>query len=451
MKRYYGLVAVALVGTSTPAPRAIADGNTLVAALEKCALGLVPSELRTTHADDLQAIHRDAMCGEWYSRHRDVIDAKASANVIVEAIPMGGKANYGRNTETISRTEYCQANSRNITTSASDGLWSRLVSDDARRTWLECVRIVSGALSATPSPVTVSVSKTYAISVRYNANFIGARPTLTSIEPTNLVCNIPKNLIGKKIPSEGNGFALQCSWVDGDATIASVLVRTSRGDVVETVERVVPSIAMVKLDVFRDDTTSKVDQIPRCSDDVFTVDMHNWKYPHSDGRCSHSTSDGKWCKGEYTVTVTPKGGGKIPRHTLRFNCDTSTDHRRDSCAWNVLEHEHHHDTTGDDSAGWTVKFRAGSRGTKIKVCGQETIAKSEIVAVSVPEAAQSWDVANGTGFVVTIPKGQRGVLTRIIAGKQIDAVAAGTESPNIAIISRVDTGVDVRYSCIYRK
>jgi hypothetical protein len=379
-----------------------ANSQELSAELASCSAVLVPNELLTRHSNSTDDAFFDAMCGDWYTSHQQVVDSSLGVSAVIELIPIGVSADNTTTNIRVSRTQYCSQTNRRVSQRTKDMFWSRVVPDTARTQWLSCIGLITGNAAGQTHPITARLRpvgvQNVTLSILFNANTGGPKPRLAGIEPTNLSC---KKVNGTPtIPSQGSGITVNCQWTSPEANVGAVIVRTTnRGAEIATINRDLPPFLTAELELHTPaNRLVRTDTV--CGDWFGTTDMHNWeKEDNTDGRCTKSSDDGKWCKGNYHQTVTARSGGRL--RNPRFECRGNND----SCGWNAIG-SHQWFTATPNGSSISGETWAGSRAVELRLCTEEDVFGTSD-EVSRPT---TWTLAKGAGFVVEIPRRSTGIL-----------------------------------------
>lgn len=143
------LVMPALVITLLCAIAMPAGAQTPRLDLTTCTAGLVPSELKTSQNNNLDDAFKDALCGDWYAQHKDLVDNSFSANGnYLDVIAAGVDTKNKSRSQSMTRVQYCGSSDWRVLSSTQDSFWSRMVTDSARQTWLGCIQAVTAAYTA---------------------------------------------------------------------------------------------------------------------------------------------------------------------------------------------------------------------------------------------------------------------------------------------------------------
>lgn len=429
-------VCVLLLASLTfPAsPRATAAPD-LRSELASCSAVLVPNELLRSHNNDTDEAFYSAMCGDWYNSHQQVVDSALGVSAVIEVVPVGVDAENTTTNTTVSRTQYCSQANRRVSRRTKDMFWSRVVPETARTAWLSCVNIVASH-GDHARPVRVNFQpvgdRTITVSVRREGSF-REEPTFTELVPTNLICPDSGASSGRVIPATQDGLAFNCQWASTDANVGAVIVRTSSGDEVATTFRVLPPFLTVEQELHTP-ITRLVRTVPVCEGWFGTTDMHNWrKAGNRDGRCSKSSGDGKWCKGEYRQSVSARSGGQLK--SPRFEC------QGEACGWNdIPNHSWFTATSGVSSIGGEVW--AGSRSINLRLCADEDVYGTEN-QITKPA---SWSLGRGAGFVVEVPNNSRAVLNLRRTDGSTSALEVGSSNNILSVVERAAVGNVTKWS-----
>lgn len=392
--RFSWLLLSSAVAVGLLALPAQAD-DVITGRMRECSAVLVPDDLRTSHSKDSNATVYDAACGTWYAQHRETVDSAIEGKAIFKVVSVGAGSSKSSDTQSVTRTAFCQQSNHQTTEETKDTFFSLVVPKVARDKWLECIKTVSARMGNDgPRPVATTLTTTSGnaatLSLRFLSDFGGARPTFKSLTPTNLNCDtkLAKN---KPIPSQGSGLAIPCTWVDGAAE-GVILVHTSRGDEIVPARRWLPPIARVTITPFT--TSTIVDSVfDTCNDWYGSTDMHNWKKDgNKDGRCDKASDDGKWCKQSWKSVLRPAHGGVLSG--FWWNCRGGDG----SCGWNDIPGHQWFRDQGDGS--WLGEVWLGSRAVEFALCGKETTYKK----TQTPGPTTVRDLQRGESFTVDVPE-----------------------------------------------
>lgn len=426
------LTAVALAPTNSTA--AAPDLSTELAS---CSAVLVPSELLRTHDNNTDEAFFDAMCGSWYNNHRQVIDSALGGSAIIEAVPVSGSATNTTTNTTLSRTQYCSQAEHRVSQRTKDIFWSRLVPDSARTAWVACVNAITNRPTI-PHLIRIGLQpvgeQQVTMSVLYDANLGGEQPTFTGIEATNLSC--VDNTAGARppIPSLGAGLAFNCQWTSAAADVGAVIVKTSRGDEIASISRVLPPYLTVAEELHTPVTiTARTTTV--CGAWFGTTDMHEWhKDGNHDGRCTKASDDGKWCKGNYGQTVTAQSGGLLKN--ARFEC------RGEACGWNDIPRHQFWFTPTSGVTSISGETWAGSRSVDLRLCADEDVPGTQD-QVTRPNA---WILARGGSFVVDVPVNSRAVLNIQLANGNASVLDVGNSNAILSLVEKTTVGSITKWS-----
>ena len=426
------VLGTAITFFASPSATTAAD---LGSELASCSAVLVPNELLRSHNNDTDQAFFSAMCGDWYNSHQQVVDSALGVSAIIELVPVGVDAENTTTNTTVSRTQYCSQANRRVSRRTKDMFWSRVVPETARTAWLSCVNIIASH-GEHARPVRVNFQpvgdQNVTISVRHEASFSG-QPTFTAIVPTNLMCPDSAANSGRVIPSTQDGLAFSCQWASPDANVGAVIIRTSLGDEVATTFRVLPPFLIVEQELHTP-VTRLVRTVSVCESWFGTTDMHNWrKSGNRDGRCTKSTEDGKFCKGDYRQTVSARSGGQLKNP--RFEC------QGEACGWNdIPNHSWFTATSGVSSIGGEVWI--GSRSVSLRLCADEDVHGTEN-QVTKPA---SWSLAKGAGFVVEVPNNSRAVLNLRKPDGSTSALEVGRSNNILSVVEQAAVGNVTKWS-----
>lgn len=385
----------------------------------------VPNDLSTKHHGDSAEQFHDALCGDWYASHKETVDAFLAGNAVIEAIPVGGSAKEKTSTEGLSRTQYCERRDHKLDQSTYDQFWSRIVPESARHEWGNCIAGIQRSIGPHPIKVDLrSAGDAASLAIRYDSNLGGAVPRLISVTTIGVTCNdIP--MTKPLMPSLGDGLSLACSWKSDDTSVATAIVHTTRGDEVMSAERVLTPYVTVQVETHTP-TRSQTGTESECTGWAGTTDMHEWKTNKGDGRCTKATEDGKWCKGDYHLSLTSRHGGTL--HTSRLECNG------DACTWNDLpNHSWYNPATGPSVS---VEFWAGSHGINVRLCSDEALFDTRDVVTR----DSSFSLGKGGGFVVEVPAGSSAILNIKPRSGDASALRAGDSNHTLSVVDTVTVG-----------
>jgi len=420
-----------------PPPQGVITASELSSELEKCSAGLVPNQLLTKHSNNSDEAFFDAMCGDWYESHNNVVDSHLGGTAIIEGVPTSGSASNTTTTKGLTRTQYCSQTDHRVSTKTKDTFWSSVVSDEARADWLGCIKLVTTHHDGQPHPIVITVQASdpnVVVSVLFNANFGGERPKFNSLEATNLICKDGTHGRHPVIPSQGAGLAFMCQWATVDASTGIIIVNTSRGAEIATAERILPPF--LKVDEELHTPVTKVARTDTVCEPWFgTVDMDNWKKSDThDGRCTKASDDGKWCKGEYGQTVTARSGGTL--RNPRIEC------QGEACAWNDIARHSFWNSPTSGVTSISGGSWIGSHSVQIRVCADEDVPKTEDQVTH----HASWILSKGSGFVVEVPKGTRAILNIRLNGGTTSAIEVGKSNNVLTAMGRAEVGDITKWS-----
>ena len=442
MFRFVLVVSVLLIALiAHPQPPGAAGAPDLSSDLERCSVVLVPNELLTKHSNNTDEAFFDAVCGDWYNSHNNVVDSRLGVSAVIKAIPVSLDAGNTTTTTSLSRTQYCSQTNRRVSTETKDMFWSSVVPDEARAAWLSCVKTVTNHAAGQPHPINIKTQTTgdqqVALSVLFNANVGGEQPRFERIEATNMSC--ADNTGGSRplIPSQGDGLAFICRWASPSESAGFVIVHTTRGAEIATAERILPPYLKIAQELHTP-VTRIVRTATVCGGWFGTTDMHNWKKDgNGDGRCTKASDDGKWCKGNYGQTVTAQSGGQL--RNPRFECQGG------ACEWNNIPGHQFWATPTSGVTSITGETWAGSRSVQLRLCADEDVPGTEDQVVS---NFASWILARRDGFVVEVPNGSRAVLNIRLNGGSTSALEAGKSNNILSVMGRTAVGNVTKWSYI---
>jgi hypothetical protein len=272
------ITAFLLIISLYPSLSSTAGAYDLASELQQCSVVLVPNELLTKHSNNTDEAFFDAMCGDWYTSHNNVVDSHLGVSAVIKVVPVSVDAGNTTTTTSMSRTQYCSQTNHKVSTETKDMFWSSVIPDSGRESWIACIKTVTNANSGQPHPIKLNVetagSEQVTLSVLFNANVQGDQPRLIGIEATNLTCI--DNTAGTRplIPSQGAGLTFICEWRSPDVSAGVLLVHTSRGDEYATHERILPPFLRVTQELHTPITrVVRTDTV--CGSWFGTTDMHN--------------------------------------------------------------------------------------------------------------------------------------------------------------------------------
>jgi len=412
------------------------DSSDVSNELNVCSAVLVPNDLLIAHKNDTDEAFHDAVCGDWYTSHQEASDFATSGAAIIGAVPVEGSASDSSSSKSMTRTQYCSQSNHHVSQATKDTFWSHIVPDKAREDWLSCIDLVSRrSENSVPLRLILKTvdSSNVNLSILWNKNMGGSQPKLKGVESTNLQCKGASS--GVSIPFEGNGLVFQCKWTNDDAAIGSVVVHSTRGDEVESCTRTLQPFLTVSCEIHTP-TRVKTGTNKVCSQWFATANMDGWeKNGNTDGRCSSSSDDGKWCKGKYGQDVSAQSGGVL--NNPRFECRGNLG----SCRWN--EFGTHSSFTGVGGSLIHGETLAGSNSVDIHLCADEDVyAPQDSVN---PGVGSPWTLAKGGGFVVEVPNGSTGVL-KLQTPSGTSALSVGDSNDLLSVVSKAGTGTSTEWS-----
>lgn len=413
--------------------------------MAKCAAVLIPDEINKKFSGSVSSAFRDAICGEWYKSHKEESDAALGANAVIEAIPVGAKFSQSGVAESLDRGSFCADSARTATVSEVASFFSRIVPAEGRAQWATCIAAVMSRPGV--HPIVLSFSPSLNLSISFDANFGGQAPVLTGIETSNLRCGGAHVLGLLQTPpirpeiGAGSLLAVPCS-ADG-LNVGSVIVHTTRGDEVASVT--IPAAAIVNVEMIKSRIEVEREEDVCGALGGWTTDMDGWESDKGDGRCTHTTTDGKWCKGDASAVLEPQFGGELT--SPRFACKNSTSESSGSgsCAWNAIGDNPHTSFSRTSSGGWRLTTWIGSKSVALQVCAHERKMREVEYSEAVP-GMQNFGVTRGQTFVVSVPKDARRAVVNVQAGGSAMTFLVGENSGEFSVQgSPVDAGASAKW------
>lgn len=404
--------------------------DVIAARMQQCRAGIVPNELQRRFGSNYDGEFREAVCGTWSRSHEEKYSASTSTGIeVLDILGISGDSRTSKETKTISRTEYCRDTRQKVALGFHDEFWSRVADHVSLEKWLDCIKAVTAAVNTSPKPVTVNITENASgpmlVSVQFNANYGGSRPKMLSVDTQGIRCQLPK--MGGVIPSQGTGIAFSCRWANDTVSDAVIVVHTTRGDAIGTIERKLKQFLTIK-QIKLTPAENVVASEKLCSawlphDGKL---FHNWDNK-KDGRCAALAGD-RWCLGAYSLAVTsqPDGNGQFRR--LRAHTPPECTDNTGSCNWNGGNLR---------AARWTISdhkvqadFYFGGNYANIRVCAtQETYTKKDT-----EEEVKTFGLRRNETFSVTVPLAESHKLVATWRGGTPEEFPAGLAHRRIPII-----------------
>lgn len=425
MLRKFCLAPVALLALLSASRIANAEDD-LAKALEACSAALVPSELTTSHGDNQVESFHDAMCGNWYAKYKDTVDAAVGAQAIIEAIPVGGKATYNKQTSGLSRTDYCSKTDHGMSRVARDSLWTRFVPKEGRTAWTTCVEEVNRTFRdvSKPQPIRVRVDLVAGlpvVSIRYDPTYGPPAPQGTRLSTTGMVC--PAKKPGRPLVLTTSGEKIPCAWASDDADVGSAFVESSnRGSAAAVISRALPAYITVNEELHVPVATPT----PSCTPWQDATPMPYWT-PQANS-CPVTSNDSVWCMGRYELTLLAKSGGTFVKPSMTcvgLGCDWSR--------WNSPPPYY----TEEGKSAISGTIRVGSNGGKIQFCANEVV----YVDSTTPQNQAPREFPKGGTFVVeAVGVGASVVLNVAKKNGSMSALRAGSSDATLGLVGEISSG-----------
>ena len=419
------LLAIMILGIPLPAMAAddIRDFG------EACRPILVPDELSTKHKGDLNQSLHDAACGEWYSAHKDQVNASGGLDVFGLFSASGGG---GSSSSESGRQAYCNDHDARLASSLIDTFFLRVFSD-ARQRFYDCMALYQKQY---PSPLVVSAptasrtdSDDFVATIRWDANADPIQPKFLSFSNVDLVCN--SDVLKKQTRIPRHEVAFNCHWLN-HGTVGAVEVQSTRGTGLGLLQRTFPAVGVAVLQL-TNVTRGVIATVSKCFQSQTSGDHHNEGY-HDGCACD---GDCKFCAQRmvWTISAASDFGSDWKVRDPSLHCERDN---LSSCNWNSLGA---FQTLQNDGATIRIAKNMGSRSIDVSICATG----DQYGDIPTSAQSQSWSLEDGKTFVAEVPTGSTGVI-RIKRGDSESAISAGDSDPNLALVRKISTPLSTLYT-----
>ncbi|TMQ20820.1 MAG: hypothetical protein E6J90_15760 [Deltaproteobacteria bacterium] len=417
----------------------------MIEGLKVCAMLVVPTELKTSHQNDYNAAFRDALCGDWYTSHKEAVEASGGADIPIKVFKIGIHGEYSKEDESVSRTQYCRDTHWTVTTSSSDLFFTRFLDEKIAEKVNGCMQAVY-ANNPRPLQVTATtIPEGIRVSVRNVAPANGDQ-RLAAVHAVGLACDKVKPTT--IIAATNEGLTFNCRWSRVDSTFGEVSVvagatAQTTSSITAVAYRELPPLATVSL--IRTMPLKVTDSVAkdRCSAWVSSPNLHGKDCDDSEckqpGLPRECTADSKrHCKLRFTMGPIERTGSDSTFGNIKVDCPGG------GCEWSA---------PSQSFRSWEVGgklFASASLGSipsNMRFCADETLYRTDAKA----ETIAQWKlVSKGSAFILSVPK-QPEYSARVLwgpgsgmSGEQ--GIPLGKDSAEIKLVNAIPLANTTEYT-----